>query len=40
MNVLCGARKPSQIEENSKAQDLVITAKDWAIIDSLARTLL
>jgi len=40
MNVLCGARKPSQIEENSKAQELVITAKDWAIIDSLARTLL
>ncbi len=40
MNVLCGARKPSQIEENSKAQDLVITAKDWAFIDSLARTLL
>lgn len=40
MNVLCGARKPSQIEENSKAADLAISDKDWTIIDSLARTLL
>ena len=39
MNVLCGARKPSQIEENSKAGSLTLSSKDWAIIDSMARTL-
>lgn len=39
MNVLCGARKPSQIEENSKAGSLILSTKDWTIIDSLARTL-
>lgn len=40
MNVLCGARKPEQIEENAKALSLVLTQKDWNIIDSLARALI
>lgn len=40
MNVLCGARKPEQIEENAQALSLTLTQKDWNIIDALARTLL
>ncbi|MFA6732180.1 MAG: aldo/keto reductase [Sphaerochaeta sp.] len=40
MNVLCGARKPEQMEENAKALSLTITSKDWDIMDSLARALL
>ena len=39
MNVLCGARKPEQIEENSKALSLVLSDKDWRFVDSLAKTL-
>ncbi|MGE4583929.1 MAG: aldo/keto reductase [Sphaerochaeta sp.] len=40
MNVLCGARKPEQIEENSKALGLHLSHRDWTIIDSMARSLL
>ncbi len=40
MNVLCGARKPEQMEENAKALSLTLSSKDWNIMDSLARALL
>ncbi len=39
MNVLCGARKPEQIEENSKALAVVLSEKDWRFIEALAKTL-
>ena len=39
MNVLCGARKPEQIEENSKALAVVLSDKDWRFVDTLAKTL-
>ncbi|NCC63166.1 MAG: aldo/keto reductase [Spirochaetia bacterium] len=39
MNVLCGARKPEQIEENSKALAVVLSDKDWRFVEALAKTL-
>lgn len=40
MNVLVGARKVWQVEENSKALTLTLTEDDWNQINSLAKELL
>ena len=40
MNVLCGARKPEQIEENSQALSVVLSRDDWKAIDDLVKPLL
>ncbi|MGE4452936.1 MAG: aldo/keto reductase [Sphaerochaeta sp.] len=40
MNVLTGARRPEQIEENSTALSAVLSREDWKVIDDLARSLL
>ncbi len=40
MNVLTGARRPEQIEENSTALPVVLSGEDWRAIDDLAKPLL
>ncbi|MDY0243334.1 MAG: aldo/keto reductase [Sphaerochaeta sp.] len=40
INVLCGARKPEQIEENSQALSVVLSGEDWKAIDDLVKPLL
>jgi methylglyoxal reductase len=40
MNVLCGARKPEQVIENSLSSSLILKEEDLVYIDNLARKLL
>lgn len=40
MNVLCGARRPEQIEENAQAASVHLSQEDSFFIDTLAKSLL
>lgn len=40
MNVLCGARKPFQIEDNRKGASLSMSIDDWLTMDALAQKLI
>ncbi len=40
MNVLCGARQPFQIEDNSKGADITLSSDDWVALDEMAQKLM